>query len=94
LREFFDSSVLVAAFPLSREHHERSRRQIEEADKRRSACAIRFLTAFHATLSAFPGKAILHPGQMLSFVERISLAFRQSCAIPGNTCEPERDQPC
>ena len=71
MREFFDTSVLVAVFRRNHVHHERSLQRFVEARQEHSTCAIHSLAEFYATLSALPDKPTLPPEQVFLFIQEI-----------------------
>jgi predicted nucleic acid-binding protein len=71
VREFFDTSVLVAAFWRAHVHHEASINRLAAANRERSACGVHSLAELYATMSALPVKPIIPPEQVLLFIEDI-----------------------
>ncbi len=71
MREFFDTSVLVAAFWGAHAHHEASIKLLASADKRHSACGIHSLAEVYSTMSVLPVKPMLPAEQVLLFVEEV-----------------------
>jgi predicted nucleic acid-binding protein len=71
VREFFDTSVLVAAFLGTHPHHEPSIKRFADADPRHSACAIHTLAEIYSALTALPVKPFIPPEQALLFVQEI-----------------------
>jgi len=71
LREFFDSSVLIAAFWEGHVHHEPSFRRFSTAQKQHSACALHTLAEVYAGMTALPVRPVILPEQALLFVEEI-----------------------
>jgi predicted nucleic acid-binding protein len=71
VREFFDTSVLVAAFWRAHVHHDASIKLLAAADKERSACSIHSLAELYATMSALPVKPMIPTEQVLLFIEEV-----------------------
>lgn len=77
MKEFFDTSVFVAAFWKGHANHEASLNLIASASKRKSACALHTLAEVYATMTALPVKQKIPSDQALRFVEEV----RDRCAI-------------
>ena len=71
MKEFFDTSVLVAAFWGGHVHHAPSLQRFAAAEKRRSACGIHSLAEVYAVMTALPVKPMIPPEQALLFVEEV-----------------------
>lgn len=71
MREFFDTSVLVAAFLRGHVHHEPSIRLLAKAEKKHSACAIHTFAEVYATMTALPVKPLIPPEQVFLFIQEI-----------------------
>src|SRR5881396_2592682 len=71
MNEFFDTSVLVAAFWGGHVHHPPSVKRFAAAEKRRSACGIHSLAEVYAVMTALPVKPMIPPEQVLLFVEEV-----------------------
>jgi predicted nucleic acid-binding protein len=71
VREFFDTSVLVAAFWRAHVHHEASINRLAAANKERSACGLHTLAEVYATMSTLPVKPVIPSEQVLLFVEEV-----------------------
>ena len=71
MREFFDTSVLVAAFCYGHVHHLPSVKRFAAAEKRNSACGIHSLAEVYAVMTALPVKPMIPPEQALLFVEEV-----------------------
>jgi predicted nucleic acid-binding protein len=71
LREFFDTSVLIAAFWGGHLHHEASIKLLAPADKQHSACSIHSLAEVYAGMSVLPVKPMIPTEQVLLFVEEV-----------------------
>ena len=71
MKEFFDTSVLVAAFWGSHVHHLPSLKRFAAAEKRHSACGLHSLAEVYAVMTALPVKPMIPPEQALLFVEEV-----------------------
>ena len=71
MKEFFDTSVLVAAFCFGHVHHPPSVKRFSAAEKQNSACGIHSLAEVYAVMTALPVKPMIPPEQALLFVEEI-----------------------
>ena len=71
MKEFFDTSVLVAAFWGGHVHHPPSLKRFAAAEKRHSACGIHSLAEVYAVMTALPVKPMIPPEQALLFVEEV-----------------------
>lgn len=71
MREFFDTSVLVAAFWGGNVHHVPSIKRFAAADKKNSACGIHSLAELYAVMTALPVKPMIPPEQALLFIEEV-----------------------
>jgi predicted nucleic acid-binding protein len=71
MRDFFDTSVLVAAFWRGHAQHEASLRLFAAASKEQSACGIHTLAEVYASMSALPVKPMIPPDQAFLFVEEV-----------------------
>jgi predicted nucleic acid-binding protein len=71
MREFFDTSVLVAAFWGGHVHHAASIRLLTGASKKNSACGIHTLAEVYATMTALPLRPVIPPEQAVLFIEEI-----------------------
>ena len=71
MKEFFDTSVLVAAFWGSHRDHAASIKLLAAANKKRSACAIHTLAEVYAAMTALPIRPILPPEQVMLFVQEV-----------------------
>jgi predicted nucleic acid-binding protein len=71
VREFFDTSVLIAAFWGGHANHEASIKQFAGAEKNHSSCATHTLAEVYATMTALPVKPLIPPEQVLLFVEEV-----------------------
>jgi predicted nucleic acid-binding protein len=71
LRQFFDSSVLIAAFWGGHVHHGPSIKLLASANKKDSCCGIHTLAEVFAVMTAAPLKPLIPPEQGLLFVGEI-----------------------
>jgi predicted nucleic acid-binding protein len=71
LKEFFDTSVLIAAFWRGHANHDASIKQFATADKNHSSCSIHTLAEVYATMTALPVRPLIPPEQALLFVEEV-----------------------
>jgi predicted nucleic acid-binding protein len=69
MKEFFDTSVLVAAFWGGHRDHEVSLKLLAAANKRQSACAVHSLAEVYAVMTALPARPAIPPEQALLFVQ-------------------------
>jgi len=77
MREFFDTSVLVAAFWGGHRDHEVSVKLLGAANKTRSACAAHSIVEVYAVMTALPVRPAIPPEQVLLFVQ----AMRERLAV-------------
>ena len=75
MKEFFDTSVLVAAFREDHVHHEASFPLLAAAIPKNSACGIHTLAEIYATMTALPVKPMIPPEQAMLFVEEVRNRF-------------------
>ena len=68
MKEFFDTSVLVAAFWSGHVHHHASVTRLGAANKEQSACGIHSLAEVYAVMTALPVKPLIPPEQALLFL--------------------------
>jgi predicted nucleic acid-binding protein len=71
IKEFFDTSVLVAAFWGAHVHHAPSLKRFAAVEKSHSACGIHSLAEVYAVMTALPVKPMIPPEQALLFVEEV-----------------------
>lgn len=71
MREFFDTSVLIAVFWGGHANHQASIKRFAKAEKKHSACAAHTLAELYATMTALPVKPLIPPEQALLFVEEV-----------------------
>jgi predicted nucleic acid-binding protein len=77
MKEFFDTSVLIAAFWRGHPDHEVSLKLVSAAERKKSACALHTLAEVYATMTALPVKDIIPPDQALLFVQEV----RDRCSV-------------
>ncbi len=75
MKEFFDTSVLVASFWRGHPNHETSLKLVAAAHKKKSACSLHTLVEVYATMTALPVKDVIPPDQALLFVEEVRDRF-------------------
>jgi predicted nucleic acid-binding protein len=75
MKEFFDTSVLVASFWRGHRDHEASLRRVAAANKKKSACALYTLAEVYASMTALPVKDVIPPDQALLFVQEVRDRF-------------------
>lgn len=71
MKEFFDTSVLIAAFWKQHVHHEPSILLLGSASKMRSACALHSIAEVYAGMTALPVKPPIPSEQALLFVQEV-----------------------
>ena len=71
MKEFFDTSVLVAAFRREHVHHVPSLKRFATAEKRHSACGLHSLAEVFSVMTPLPVKPMIPPEQALLFVEEV-----------------------
>jgi predicted nucleic acid-binding protein len=71
MKEFFDTSVLVASFWRGHRDHEASLRRLAAANKKKSVCALHTLAEVYASMTALPVKDVIQPDQALLFVQEV-----------------------
>lgn len=69
MKEFFDTSVLVAAFWGNHVHHLSSATRLGAASKKQSACGMHSLAEVYAVMTALPVKPMIPPEQAMLFVD-------------------------
>ena len=77
MKEFFDTSVLIASFWRGHPDHEASLKLVAAAHKKKSACALHTLAEVYAGMTALPVKQVIPPDQALLFVQEV----RDRCTI-------------
>ena len=75
MREFFDTSVLVAAFWKGHPAHSDSLRLVSTATRERSYCGLHSLAEVYASMTALPVKETILPAQALFFVDEVQDRF-------------------
>lgn len=68
MREFLDTSVLIAAFWGGHAQHTASLRCLAAADRKHSACGIHSLAEVYAVMTSLPVAPLLPPEQVMLFV--------------------------
>lgn len=71
MRDFFDTSVLIAAFWRGHTQHTSSLRLLAGATKENSGCGIHTLAEVYASMTALPVKPLIPPEQAFLFVEEV-----------------------
>jgi predicted nucleic acid-binding protein len=71
MKEFFDTSVLVAAFWGGHRDHTASIKLLGAANKKQSACAMHTLAEVYAAMTAIPIRPMLPPEQVMLFVKEV-----------------------
>jgi len=71
MKEFFDTSVLIAAFWGGHQHHEASLKRLSSANKKQAACGAHSLAEVYAVMTALPVKPMIPPEQAMLFVEEV-----------------------
>lgn len=71
MKEFFDTSVLVAAFWGGHRDHAASIKLLGAANKKQSACALHTLAEVYAAMTALPIRPMLPPEQVMLFVQEV-----------------------
>ena len=69
MKEFFDTSVLIAAFRTVHPNHLASIERFAKAEPRRSACAAHTLAEFYAVTTTLPLRPMILPEQAMLFVD-------------------------
>lgn len=77
MKEFFDTSVWVAAFWRGHPHHDASLKVVSAAEPRKSVSGLHTLAEVYATMTALPVKELIPPDQALLFVQEV----RDRCTI-------------
>jgi predicted nucleic acid-binding protein len=71
MKEFFDTSVLVASFWGNHNHHLLSLRRFAAAEKKNSACGLHSIAEVYAVMTALPVRPPIPPEQVLLFIKEI-----------------------
>jgi predicted nucleic acid-binding protein len=83
MKEFFDTSVLVAAFRGDHVRHAASIRLLSSAATDKSACGVHTLAEVYAVMTALPVKPPIQPEQALRFIGEIENRLT-TVALDGN----------
>lgn len=71
MKAFLDTSVLVAVFQESHEHHQRSFDLFAGLDRATGSCAAHSLAEFYAVATGMPGRLRVRPEHAILFVENL-----------------------
>jgi predicted nucleic acid-binding protein len=71
MKEFFDTSVLVAAFWGGHRDHAASIKLLAAANRKQSTCAMHTPAEVYAAMTALPIRPILPPEQVMLFVQEV-----------------------
>lgn len=71
MKEFFDTSVLVAAFWGGHRDHPASIKLLAAANKKQSACSMHTLAEVYSAMTALPVRPMLPPEQVMLFVQEV-----------------------
>jgi predicted nucleic acid-binding protein len=71
VREFFDTSVLVAAFERGHPHHLESINRFATAKPDSSVCALHTLAELFSSLTALPLRPRISPDQAVLFIQEV-----------------------
>jgi predicted nucleic acid-binding protein len=71
LKEFFDTSVLIAAFWGGHRDHHASVKRLGAANRKQSACGVHTLAEVYATMTALPVRPMIPPEQAALFVKEV-----------------------
>jgi predicted nucleic acid-binding protein len=77
IKEFFDTSVFVAAFWAGHSHHRISVTLLATANKKKSACGLHSLVEVYATMTALPIKEVIPEAQVLLLLQEM----RERCTL-------------
>ena len=77
MKEFFDTSVFIAAFQGDHAQHEPSLRLLAAANKKHSAGAVHSLAEVFSVMSVLPVKPVIPAEQVLLFLHEI----RERCTL-------------
>jgi predicted nucleic acid-binding protein len=69
--EFFDTSVLIAAFWAGHPNHDVSVKLLSRSNRKQSACGLHTLAEVYAGMTALPVKPAIPPEQAILFVEDV-----------------------
>ena len=87
MREFFDTSVLVASFWHGHRDHDASLKLVAAANKKKSSCALHTLAEVYASMTALPVKDVIPPDQALLFVQEVRDRITVVTLSEGEYCE-------
>jgi predicted nucleic acid-binding protein len=71
MKNFFDTSVLIAAFWGGHVNHQASVSRLGAANRKQSACGMHSLAEVYAVMTALPVKPLIPPEQALLFLEEV-----------------------
>lgn len=71
MKEFFDTSVLVAAFLADHPHHLASAKALAAATRSRSCCAAHSLAEFYSVATRLPVRPLIAPEQAMLFIQDV-----------------------
>src|SRR5437016_1260947 len=71
MQEFFDTSVLVAAFWAGHPNHHPSIKLLSAATRKRSACSLHTIAELYAVMTALPVRPPIPPDQVMLFIKEI-----------------------
>ena len=77
MKEFFDTSVLIAAFWRGHPDHVLSLKRISAASPKKSFCSLHTLAEVYATMTTLPVREVIPPEQAVLFVQEV----RDRCTI-------------
>ena len=75
MKEFFDTSVLVAAFWRGHTDHASSLKRVSAARAQTSSCSLHTLAEVYAAMTALPVKEVIPPEQAWLFVQGVRDRF-------------------
>jgi predicted nucleic acid-binding protein len=75
MKEFFDTSVLIAAFWRGHPDHPSSLKRVSAARPQKSFCSLHTLAEVYAAMTALPVKEVIPPEQALLFVQEVRDRF-------------------
>lgn len=73
MRDFFDTSLLIAAFARAHPGHEASERLFLRAERSKSSCAAHTLVETYSVLTRLPASPRITPAQALLFLQDVRL---------------------
>lgn len=71
MRDFLDTSVLVAAFNTSHRHHQPSFDLLRRCDKKHACCGAHSLAEVYATLTGMPAPHRADPDHVMLFIKDV-----------------------